>query len=323
MRLGQNPAKFIEEVATPQPVTVAVVTYIPFLSGYYSQSLEILKLCLQSIRQNTDVPYDLLVFDNASCPEVRLYLSQIHERGEIQFLLLADKNIGKAGAWNIIFGGAPGKYIAYADSDVYFHPGWLSSQLKVFEEIPQIGMLTGMPLLNPEQYSTSTVQWADQHPEAQLERGRLLPWEDFWQHASTLGNDEAKARQFYEANPAIRLTFRQNRYYVGAGHFQFIAPSVVLRKTLPLPSRRPMGEVRSLDETINRLGYLRLSTTEWWVQHLGNSLDGFTVQVDSAAMLKTDSSKPINRSRGIWQVAPLRRLLVWLYHRIFKILYQG
>ncbi|HKJ26231.1 MAG TPA: glycosyltransferase family A protein, partial [Anaerolineales bacterium] len=111
MRVGQNPAKSVDSVAKPAKVTVAMVVYIPFLGGYYQQSLDVLKLCLESIWQNTKIPYDLMVFDNASCEEVRQYLVQSEAEGKIQFLTLSDKNIGKVGAWNFIFGGAPGEFI--------------------------------------------------------------------------------------------------------------------------------------------------------------------------------------------------------------------
>ena len=69
-RKGQNPAKKIEKVAKPERVTVALITYIPFLHGYYQHSLDVLEVCLDSILANTTFPYDVLVFDNASCPEV-------------------------------------------------------------------------------------------------------------------------------------------------------------------------------------------------------------------------------------------------------------
>ena len=74
MRVGQNPAKAMQDVVQPAPVTVAVVTYIPMIGGYYEESLDVLKLCLGSILKNTQMEFDLMVFDNASCPEVRAYL---------------------------------------------------------------------------------------------------------------------------------------------------------------------------------------------------------------------------------------------------------
>ena len=64
MRVGQNPAKSIEHVPQPQRVTVALVSYIPFLSGYYAQGLDVLKTCLGSLWDSIQTPYDLLVFDN-------------------------------------------------------------------------------------------------------------------------------------------------------------------------------------------------------------------------------------------------------------------
>jgi len=58
MREGQNPAKFVNEVEKPNRITVAVLTYIPFLSGYFAQSLDVLKVCLESIWANTMMPYN-------------------------------------------------------------------------------------------------------------------------------------------------------------------------------------------------------------------------------------------------------------------------
>ena len=71
MRLGQNPAKFVKTVVHPARVTVAVLNYIPFVSGYYEQLPKVLDACLRSIREGAaDIDYDLMVFDNGSCPEV-------------------------------------------------------------------------------------------------------------------------------------------------------------------------------------------------------------------------------------------------------------
>ena len=99
MRLGQNPAKTIEHAKQPQAITAAVITYIPFLSGYYAQSLDVLKICLESLLTNSDLPFDLMVFDNGSCDEVVKYLTELQHEQEIQYLVLSDQNIGKVGAW--------------------------------------------------------------------------------------------------------------------------------------------------------------------------------------------------------------------------------
>ncbi len=145
MRKGQNPAKFVNQVARPQRITVAVLNYIPFLSGFYAEALDVLKVSLDSMRKDPGLPFDLLVFDNGSCAEVRDYLITEKEAGRLQYLLLSEKNMGKGGAWNMILAGSPGEIIAYSDSDILYYPGWLSRSVELLERFPKVGMVTARP----------------------------------------------------------------------------------------------------------------------------------------------------------------------------------
>ena len=161
MRIGQNPAKYVKDVAKPARVTVAVLNYIPFLSGFYAEALDVLKVCLESARHEPGAEMDLLVFDNGSCDEARQYLLDEHTAGRIQYLLLSEKNLGKGGAWNMILAGAPGEIIAYADSDVLFSPGWLARSLELLETYPNVGMVTARPFRTREDYYSATIAWAE------------------------------------------------------------------------------------------------------------------------------------------------------------------
>lgn len=315
MRIGQNPAKSIETVPQPARVTVAIITYIPFLSGYYAQSLDVLKLCLQSLTEDTQIPFDLLVFDNASCLEVRNYLLDCQASGQIQYLVLSDKNVGKGGGWNFIFQAAPGEYIAYADSDVVFAPGWLVNSMKLVETFPRVGMVTARPMRTPEKYFTATLDWARTTPGVTLEQGQFQAWEIFKEHNDSLGVEEALARQWYAESIDWRIHYQGCSAYVGAAHFQFLAPKAALQQVFPIPMSRPMGQVRTLDEKLNSEGYLRLSTCEPFVRHLGNSLPG---KANQATPTRSVSSSV---SRRVLQFAPIRRTLLWLYDRIFRIYY--
>ena len=179
MRIGQNPAKAAKQVEQPERITAAVLNFIPFLSGYYAEGLDVLKACLRTAKTDAGLPFDLMVFDNGSCPEVQDELVKMHQSGEIQFLILSEKNLGKGGAWNIIFSGAPGELIAYADSDVQFFPGWLARSVEILETYPHVGMVTARPFRTPEKYSSATIDWAQQTPEAHYEIGQFLTWEEF------------------------------------------------------------------------------------------------------------------------------------------------
>lgn len=311
MRVGQNPVKALERIAPPAPVTVVVISYIPFLSGYYAHSLDLLKMCIGSLRETTKGEADLMIFDNGSCVEVSDYLLGQQATGAIQYLTLSERNLGKPAAWNFAFAAAPGEFVAYADSDVYFYTGWLQASLDALKAFPQAGMVTAMPILTPEKYSTATVKWAKKQRGVKVERGQLLRWEDFWRHARSLGDAEDAARSFYAENPAIRLSYRGKHYYAGAAHFQFTARKSVLQEVLPVPADRPMGRVRLLDEAINAKGYLRLSTEEWFVQHLGNQIPAPADFVHRTSMQSPASKRKVTRA-GIWRFAPLRKLLQWL-----------
>lgn len=318
MRQGQNPAKYMDTLPQPAPVTVAVVVYIPFLEGYYAGALDVLKACLGSIWQNTAGEYDLMVFDNASCPEVRAYLEEVHRKGQIQYLVLSDKNVGKTGAWNFIFGAAPGETVVYADGDIYFHPGWLDAQLQALRAFPNVGMVTGMPLRTPAQFSTETIAWAEAAAGVHVRRGKLLPWEDYWRHSRSLGLDESQARQNYDASEDVCLEKDGKHFYAGAAHFQFTAPKAVLQKVLPIRATRPMGQVRQLDVAVNEQGCLRISTAEWWISHMGNVLeDSYRAEAGSDHLPAPGRDGPVKRTRLV-DIPLVRRVLMGLYGRIFR-----
>ncbi|MBN1230606.1 MAG: glycosyltransferase family 2 protein [Anaerolineales bacterium] len=323
VRIGQNPAKFMQDVPQPARITVVVVVYIPFLGGYYQESLNVLKLVLNSIWKNTTVEYDLMVFDNASCTEVRQYLAEMQAQEKIQFLILSDTNIGKAGAWNVAFNAAPGEFIAYADADVYHYPGWLKVQVDTLETFPQAGMVTGLPMLTPMQYSSATITWAEKTPGVDYQIGRFLSWEDFWRHALSLGGDEEKACKFFEENQDHCVVYQGKRYYIGASHFQFVTRKKVLQEVLPIPSNRPMGEVRLLDEAINQKGYLRLCLDHWYNQHMGNTLPaaGFLLEDDLINQEK-QAEAPVKSTVGFWTNSLTRKIVQKIYDLSFEILYK-
>lgn len=257
------------------------------------------------------MPADLLVFDNGSCPEVRAYLEGAQEQEHIQYLVLSDKNLGKGGAWNFIFQAAPGEYIAYADSDVLFSPGWLSDSLEILHAFPNAGMVTARPMRTPEAFYTSTLAWAQQTPDVTIENGKFIPWEVYRQHVLSLGTSETQAREWYESRSDWRLTRNNVQALIGAAHFQFTARKSILGEFMPFKMDRPMGQVRSLDEQLNTAGYLRLTTIEPLVKHMGNQPEGLT----------NDRIPQVPRAQAdrLVDQSFIRKPLLWLYDAIFRL----
>jgi hypothetical protein len=312
MRVGQNPARFIEKIAQPARITVAVVNCIPFLSGYYEHSLEVLKTVVESLHATREPahPYDVMVFDNHSCAEVRGYLKDASDQGRIQYLVLSDTNIGKIGAWNYMFAAAAGEYIVFSDGDVAFRPCWLTDSLKIFESFPNVGMVTARPLRTPMEFSSATLDWAKK--AGVFKEGNFLEWETFWEHVESLGRDESESRNDYAAGNDYCLNYGGQTAYVGAAHFQFMARRDVLQKIIPLPSEKPMRGERALDIAINNLGLLRLTTNRALVRHMGNIPPSLDLRLLPA-------SHRISLLRRILHLPGIRHFLLWLHNQIFRL----
>jgi hypothetical protein len=310
VRIGHNPARFVEKVDQPANITVTVVNCIPFLSGYYEQSLDVLKVVIESLNATREAahPYDVMLFDNHSCAEVRDYLKEANDQGKIQYLVLSDTNIGKIGAWNYMFGAAQGEYIVFSDGDVGFRPGWLSASLEIFEAFPNTGMVTARPLPTPEKYSQATLDWARR--ENVLEKGPFLDYAVAKEHADSLSR-KGPSRPPGEPINMSRVTWSGKSAYVGAAHFQFMARREVLQKLVPLESRQPMRGERALDISIDQMGFLRLLTEQPLVWHIGNHLPSMTQL----------SASPVHKSllkRILW-LPGIRHVLLWLHNQLFRL----
>lgn len=310
MRLGQNPAKTLKEVAKPERITVAVLNYIPFLSGFYNEMLDVLRTNLATIWENSDLPFDLLVFDNGSCKEVQDYLTDMQRKKYIQYLLLSTKNLGKGGAWNIIFDGAPGEIIAYTDNDVYFYKGWLSRSVELLEKFPRVGMVTARPFHTLPELFSSTLKWAEDTKDVKLEFGNRIPFESIQEFLQSVGRTEEEIMEDYRMGDYL-VTYRDLKAFIGASHWQFTAYKSVLKEFLPFDMSRPMGQVINLDKAINEKGYLRLMPTDALAMNMSNTLR----KVPGAAKVVDTPRQPRHAFLDLPFVKPV---LMKIYHQIFR-----
>ena len=315
MRKGQNPAKFVKDVARPERITVALLNYIPFLSGFYAETLDVLKACVESMRTDAGLPFDLMVFDNGSCDEARDFLINEKEERRIQYLILAEKNMGKGGAWNVVLAGAPGEIIAYTDSDVLFSPNWLSRSVEILETFPNIGMVTARPFRTPPEFYGSTLDWARKN--AQLEEGQFISWERFLEFNLSLGQTEEENRKVYAETKDWKITYKDVTAMAGASHWQFTAYKSTLQQFLPFDMDKPMGQVRQLDKRMNDAGLLRLMVSDPLAMNMSNTLGYLRGELKGG-----NKKKRVSFGKRLAELTPIKKLLLAIYNKIFKMYYE-
>jgi glycosyltransferase involved in cell wall biosynthesis len=248
------------------------------LEGYWQESLDVLHLFFDSLFRNTNHPFDLIVFDNGSCEQVRDYLCELGGKGKIQYLILSDYNLGKLGAMDFMFRVAPGKYVSFADSDVYFRPGWLDASLEVMKIFPEAGQVTALPTADKATDNCdSTYRGIERDPSIRTEKGGLIPERFVEAHRLSIGKSRDNYYEAIGERNEIRIKRDGLSTYASAQDFQFTTRRRIIEEVLPLevtddeeyhdPIYSPVFESR-----IDSLGYWRLSTVDYLVHHIGNTM---------------------------------------------------
>lgn len=337
-RQGRHPLKVTGlslEQPPLHPLTVTTITHIPELTGYWEDSLNVLKLFFASLFDNTPEPFDLMVLDNGSCVEVRDYLLELKAAGRIQFLVFSSTNLRKLAGLDYLLRAASGELVAYADSDVYFLPGWLEESLRVLQAFPQAGMISALPTADKSGvFVRSTVAGARADPTLALEEGgELIPSAFLRAHRLSLGRSETE--YFSHGRNDVRLSRNGVSAYVGAQDFQFVTTRAAVQAALPLRLEDPTCAYDPIyspvfEEKLDAAGFWRLSTCRYLVHHMGNHVPDLAAELHGIVPEEqlNQHNKPEQASRhavtkrSVWQMRPVRGLLkklyTWSYRKLFE-----
>ena len=326
-RIGQNPSRGKKLDHTPARTTVAVLVYAPHQAGYFQDRLDVTRMTLESILTNTHEPFDLLVFDNGSSPEMVAYLQDLYQKGLINYLLLSKRNVGKLNALRIIFDTAPGEIVAYTDDDVFHLPGWLGAHLEIIDTYPKVGAVTGFYIRQRVVMSSeSTVAFA-KGPEVQTQRGQLMPrkWEE--EYIINSGRTWEQYQEEVAGVEDIIVKYQGLEAWVSAHHFQMVCPKAVVQEILGemLPedwSNQMMGRMVEMDDCMDAKSYLRLCTRHQTVRLMGNAISQEVADLAEQYGLQVQPADTSDKSQGLMhrlaQVGWIRYLLQGIVNRIYR-----
>lgn len=334
-RIGQNPAKLGTKAYRPQELGIATITYIPSLEGYFRDSLDILKITLDSLLTNTPKPFDLIVFDNGSCTEIQDELVNLYRKGSIRWLVLSQENLGKTGAQNWLFSAMANKWLCYTDSDVLFRKNWLEASWEIIKHFPSAGMVGAQPcffdVLKGNGQAHLSMRPADEYIVRSYKPEKSIV-EEYCQGINATPELAAK----YHSSRLKKIHVMKDGFEVGLGasHMQFLIPSELARRVLPLPYQLGISqdEDRQLDLRIDQNDALHLSTLKPFVVHMGNILDQWVLDIASEAGVDVkiagqkqyfSQKSEIRRTFGLGWLAKhkgSRKWLMRLYSKLFQVL---
>ena len=317
MRNGQNPAKSGARAYQPKRLGIATLVYIPVQEGYYDQSLEIFKIHLASLRKYTSEPFDYLVYDNGSCPEVQHELEKLHEDGLIDWLVLSSNNLGKTGALNQILGGMPNEWICFIDSDMLVREGWLEACWKIDASFPNCGMIGAQIIFPDWEVDKGNTAFRQANDARFVFTQEKAPGWIVDQYCTARGASDERTQVYREMllDKVRNVETGVEVYLGGNSHQQFLIRREIMQKILPLPSGLQLSREQDTyqDRRLDELGYLHPTTTVPYLYHMGNTIDPEIVpEVNrlnlNGGPIKGEPQRTQKKSNLVW------KLLVWLGH---------
>jgi hypothetical protein len=267
MRIGKNPLRDGEVDGFPR-VMISAITHLPHQKGYHEKRLQIVKMCLLSMREAAGMDCGVMIWDNGSCEDL---LRWLHFDYRPDFIMTGE-NVGKINARTAILNMLPDNTIlAMCDDDMYFYPDWLKKSYKLLRAFPNVGVVSGYPTRRAFHWATiNTLEWARDCKDAKVDVGRFIP--EQWEHdyAVSLGRDWEFHKSYTAKDQDYKVTYKDKyEAFLTAHHCQWMGYAGRLKKLMKY-DYEAMANDKPFDESIDTAGLLRLSTTERLTRHMGN-----------------------------------------------------
>ena len=268
MRIGNNPLRFEPAPYQMKDIVFLVVTHIPDTTNeYHKDRMEVVKTCLQTMRDNSKRDHTFIVWDNESKEEFAGWLRYVFEPD----VLVLSKNVGKNNARAAAINMLPlGSIVCYSDDDVYFYDNWLNPQIELLNHFPGVSVVSGYPVRTQFRWGTeNTIKWA--RANAKVKQGRLISEEYERDFCTSVGRDWQYHLDVTAKDIDHLIKYNGKEAYATAHHCQFIGYVATIRNHL-WGDGMAMGDEKVTDIELDRAG-LRLCTTKRYVRHIGNVLD--------------------------------------------------
>lgn len=297
MRVGSNPQKQERKITITTHHRVVVVVYIPNEEGFYKDSFDVFKMCIDSLVSTLNSKALLTIVNNGSHQKVVDFLNGYLEENKIDTLISHKTNIGKIDAMIGAARGAREPYITLTDADILFVDGWQEKVEEVFAQFPNVGSVSPIPVQRGLYFGTSSVM-------KQILLGKIK-----FKLAPIPENFEGYNRYMESINWNVEKNANMNwavvekngvKATVGSGHQVLtIHRDILFTKTPSNPSLTLVGnasENNYVDFPIDKSGKMRLATYHNYAFHMGNKLESWMEETQEVNVKTMDSKENLGET---------------------------
>lgn len=295
MRIGTNPNIHKKIDILQKSHRVIIPVYIPNFEGYFKDSLNVFKVCIESLLLTINSDTVISVISNASCNEVNEYIFDLKKSNKIDRAIFNKENVGKM---NAIIAEARASFeevITFSDADVFFDKSWLLNTYNIFKTYPKAGLVSMNPMPGSYGFSASTI-FSNVFQLKKKKTSELCSFDDLENFHKSIGRDKKSTEQLYNKNVAY-LELDNVRVLVGAGHFCCTIKRQLTLNYVPQQKSNIAAsggsEAKYLDIPIDSSRQWRLSSTKAYIWHMGNTLEK-DVYLDKLDEIRTFKEKDFN-----------------------------
>ncbi|MDN3618942.1 glycosyltransferase [Polaribacter undariae] len=323
MRIGTNPQRNIKREIKGYNHRIIVPVYIPNMDGYYKDSFDILKVCIDTLLATISKDSAITVVNNGSCKEVIGYLNELFIENKIQDLIHTQK-IGKLNSIIKALKSSSEPLITITDADVYFKPNWLSKTMDIFKNFSKAGVVGIVPQFKQFENLGYNVIY-DNLLNSNIKFTKVNNPEGLTSFYKSIGWDNTYNKDYLKYNLTIKSNIDTNlKAVIGCGHFVATYKrelfDVDIRFTDYLLGGSSEGDY--LDKPCVKKDFWRLTTNGNYASHMGNILESWMKdKIDYSLQdeINIDLSKDTNeivKDKNFYFL--LKTKLMRLFYKRFK-----
>lgn len=271
MRVGSNPQKTISKKSFTYYHQLIIPVYIPNNDGYFEDALNVFKICLESVLKTIHEATFISIVNNGSSSEVSEYLQSLYELNQINEVIHTT-NIGKINAINKAIVGQNFPIITISDADVLFENNWQTNVYDIFKCWPKVGAVCTTPSSRNVKYLTQNIYF-DLFFSPKLKFGKVKNPEAMKSFLQSIDNEKFFRPVHYEKYLIIKK--KELEVVVGAGHYVCTYRRKAIENMDLNPTTKLLGKdiMSKLDYLVIKNGFWRVSTSENFTYHMGNSTE--------------------------------------------------